>query len=50
MKSCGQWEEVYNSPEDTLDYWGELIRFLRAIWERVYRFQWKEDRIYLGVL
>jgi len=27
IKSCGQSEEVYNSPEDTVDYWGELIRF-----------------------
>jgi len=27
MKSCQQREEVYNSPEDTIDYWGELIRF-----------------------
>ena len=21
------WEGVYNSPEDTVDYWGELIQF-----------------------
>jgi len=27
IKSCGEWEEMYNSPEDTVDYWGELIRF-----------------------
>ena len=39
IETCGQWEEMYNSPEDTVDYWGELIRFLRAIWERVYRFR-----------
>jgi len=22
IKSCGEWEEMYNSPEDTVDYWG----------------------------
>jgi len=27
MKSCEQREEVYNSPKDTVDYWGELIWF-----------------------
>ena len=27
MKSCRQWEEMQNSPKDTVDYWGELIRF-----------------------
>ena len=27
IKLCENWTEVYNSPEDTVDYWGELIRF-----------------------
>ena len=26
-RACGEWKEMYNSPEDTVDYWGELIRF-----------------------
>ena len=31
IKSRGEWEEVCNSPEDTVDYWGELIWVLCAI-------------------
>ena len=27
IETCGQWEKIYNSLEDTVDYWGELIRF-----------------------
>ena len=43
IETCGQWEEMYNSPEDTVDYWGEFLIRNAFGWERVYRFRRKGD-------
>jgi len=38
IDSCEQREDVYNSPEDIVDYWGGIHSVLHVIWEWVYRF------------
>ena len=46
INSCGWWEEMYNSPEDTVDYWGELIRFFMRFGSRCIAFGGKGIQVF----
>ena len=40
------WEEVCNSPEHTVDYWGKLIRFCMRFGSRCILFSGKEIQFF----